>query len=101
MIRIGIDHLQQITLWVFIEYPYNRLSLCSGVRKESDLAAQKRYICSLISPKLFEMVQFGKNQKFLNFCNDYNGFCLKFQPSMFSKVEIGDFGREIFEIAIF
>ena len=47
------------------------------------------------------MVQFGKNKKFLNFSNEYNGFCLKFQPSLFPKVEIGNFERKIFEIAIF
>ena len=66
----------------------------SGVKKECDLAAQKGYFRSLISPKLFAMVQFGKNKSFLNFCYEYNGFCLKFQPSLFLKLETCDFGVE-------
>ena len=47
------------------------------------------------------MVQFGKNKSFLNFCYEYNGFYLKFQPSLFPKLETCDFGRKIFKIANF
>ena len=47
------------------------------------------------------MVQFGKNQKFLNFSSEYNGFCLEFQLTLFPKVEVGDFWWKLFDIAIF
>ena len=73
----------------------------SGVKKECDLAAQKGYFYSHISPKLFEMVQLCKNESFLNFCYDYNGFCSKFQLSLIPKLETCDFGRKIIKIANF
>ena len=71
----------------------------NGVKKECDLAALKGYVCSLISPKLLEMIQFGKNKKFLSFCYEYNGLCLKFQPSLFPQLETCESGRTIFRIA--
>ena len=73
----------------------------SGVKKECDLAAQKGYFCSRISPKLFEMVRCGKNKSFLNFCYEYNRFCLKFQPKLFLKLETCDFEGKIFKNANF
>ena len=54
-----------------------------------------------MSPKLFEMVQFGKQKSFLSFCYENNSFCLKFQPSLCPKLETCDFGRKIVEIANF
>ena len=71
------------------------------MKKQCDLAAQKAYFCNLVSPKLFEMAQFGKNKSFLNFCYEYNGFCLKYQTSLFPKLETCDFRRKIFKIANF
>ena len=47
------------------------------------------------------MVPFDKNKSSSSFCYEYNGFCLKFQPSLFPKLETCDFGRKIFKIANF
>ena len=63
------------------------------------LSCSKRLI---LQSHISKTIQHGsKNKSFLNFCHEYNNFCLEIQPSLFPKLETCDFGRKVFKIANF